>query len=89
MKHPPALAYLTVLEIMEKGVAKGHANDGWKAEPFAMHVHKAARHGMTCLLLAEHPDYCKDEETAVEHLEQMLTRAAIALAILKGGAHEG
>jgi hypothetical protein len=83
--NPSALAYLTVLEVMERGTAKGHPEDGWKSEPVAMHIQKAARHGLTCLLLSEHPDYTKDPETAREHLEQMLTRAALALAAMEIG----
>lgn len=77
--NPEALAYLTVQEMQEKGLAKGHQQDAWKTEPKAMHLQKAARHCLSALLLLEHPEYCKDAETALEHMQQALCRVDFAL----------
>lgn len=86
--NPRISAYVTVDETMDEGLAQGHPQDGWKTEPIAMHLLKASRHGQTCALLLEHPEYCKDRETALEHAKRMLTRAAFVVSILEG-SHEG
>lgn len=89
--NPPAHAYLTVMEVMERGLAKGHEPDGWKHYALSMHLQKAARHSLTCLLLLEHPEHCQDVETALEHAAQALTRMAMAVHLLKerGDAAKG
>lgn len=88
MKHPPATAYLTTMEVMERGLAKGHEPDGWKDYPLSMHLQKAARHSLTCLLLLEHPEHCKDPESALEHAEQALTRLAMVVHRMREEGHE-
>lgn len=86
---PAATAYLTVMEIMERGILQGHVPDGWKNYPVAMHIQKAARHDLTCLLLLEHPEHCTDIETALDHAERALTRNAMVVHLLRERSNEG
>jgi hypothetical protein len=76
---PRQVAYDTVDKILKKGLAQGHKDEGWRDYPQAMHIQKGIRHGVTTLLLQEHPVHCIDKETAREHLENAITRYVMAL----------
>lgn len=80
---PRQVAYDLVDRVLKKGIAQGHNPDAWKTEPTTMHLQKAARHAITACLLLDHPEYTKDDETALEHAENCLTRCAMALVVLK------
>jgi hypothetical protein len=81
MKYPPLVAYETTTRIMKKGIAQGHVGGAWAGEPSPMHIKKSARHALTADLLLEHPEFCRDKETSLEHLELSLCRMAFAVAI--------
>jgi hypothetical protein len=82
MIDPRDLAWRAVDAMLKTG-AKKHRKDAWQNEPVSMHIQKGARHGITAELLTENPDYCRDPETAVQHLEQAICRYTMALAILR------
>jgi hypothetical protein len=73
--NPQALAYLTIAEMQDIGLAKGHQLEAWKTEPLNNHLDKACRHILTYKLIKEgnSPD---DGEM---HLKNAITRLAFAL----------
>lgn len=73
---PQLIAYTTIFEMMEEGLAKGHLPDGWKDEPQDNHLDKAVRHIMTHKLQRD-GNAPKDHEL---HLRNALCRLAFALA---------
>jgi hypothetical protein len=82
MIDPRDIAWRAVDAMITAG-AKKHRKEAWKNEPATMHSQKASRHAQTASLLLDHPDFCSDPETAEQHLEQTITRATMALTILR------
>ena len=85
MKEPYDLAltaFLTCKETLEKGLRHGHKEESWRDEPTGMHLLKSSRHANTAQQLMDHPDFCKDKETALDHAKQAMVRAAMAVVQL-------
>ena len=78
---PRYVAFSVVGKIMQEGLKK-HQRDVWREEPTSMHIQKASRHLLRTLLLLQHPDYNKDDETALQHLKNALCRASMAVTNL-------
>lgn len=82
MKDPKLEAYYAVEDTMEAGLKK-HAAGAWAKEPVAMHLFKAAGHATSANHILHHPEfYTADKETYLQHINQALTRLAMARAIL-------
>ena len=77
-----ALCYTTVTNTLEKGEAKGHGRDSWRTEPKENHAWKAIRHLTTAQGRDVLPDFFPDRESAIQHAEQALVRAAMYLQVL-------
>lgn len=90
ISNPRTICEPIVHEIMAQGEAKGHGRDAWHGEPITMHLMKGTRHGLTAIGMLDHPDFVKDKETALQHIDQAICRFAFARAILtdKGEDHE-
>ena len=86
--HPlVALAYTTITKTLEAGEEKGHGRDSWRGEPKENHSWKAIRHITTAQGVDVLPEYFPDKETAIQHAEQGLVRAAMYLQILIDEQH--
>lgn len=81
MIDPRDLAWRAVDRMISDGLKK-HDGQAWRSQPIGMHLQKGTRHSLTTMLLLEHPEFCKDPEGAVQHLEQAICRLTMALAQL-------
>lgn len=81
--NPRLVALLTVEEIMEQGLAKGHEPDGWRQWPAGAHLLKSARHNLTAEGLLRYPEHFTDLEDALTHAKQALVRATFAVAVIE------
>jgi hypothetical protein len=74
--NPQAVAYLTVLKLMEQGIAQGHADGAWADEDKRMHCLKAIRHLTTYLLILDG----HTPDNGENHAENALCRTSFILA---------
>lgn len=86
--HPlVALAYTTIVKTLDAGEAKGHGRDSWRTEPKENHALKSQRHSITAQGVDTMPEFFPDKESAIQHAEQALVRAAMYLQILIDESH--
>lgn len=82
-KDPREEAYFAVEDTMEAGLKK-HKAHVWAKEPVAMHLFKAAGHANAANHVLHHPEfYTADNEGYLRHIDQAITRLAMAKAILE------
>lgn len=82
ISNPRTICEPIIHEIMHQGEAKGHGRDAWHDEPVTMHLMKGTRHGLTAIGMLNHPEFVRDKETALQHIDQGIARLAFARAIL-------
>lgn len=79
-KTPAETAFDVIARVMQEGSSKDGSNDTWRDKDIRMHLLKSIRHCSTALLLLD--GHVNDGETAIEHLDRAMTRAAMARSML-------
>lgn len=79
-KAPAEMAYDCIVRTMFQGSSKDGSNETWRDKDIRMHLLKSIRHCSTALLLLD--GHVNDGETAIEHLDRAMTRAAMARSML-------
>ena len=80
MIDPEIAAFTAVADSMDASFVSGKKNQNqWKLEPVAVHLLKATGHSNSALHILCHPEaYKADKESYMQHIDQAITRLAMA-----------